>query len=222
MQCARLVWYHVASAADGAAIFSEPRGGGEEWSRMWRNGNERAASGARVHTYNIIKPIQTPVEKCSRILQICVSPSECVWLTRALGARNVDVPLFTFIAVHSPGVINSSRRCGPPWIKSCSNRRIHLFLHQIQRYDTAMREKNLPVEIFSVRVPIAARTMAHSGKLAYWWQCLHRLIMQTSLVVQCAQTGAWTEKKAAVIERGWGACSVLARRHKHLPFYQRR
>lgn len=48
-----LVRYHVASA-DGAAIFSEPRGGGEEWSLACEGMEMReqaAASGAQVHTY---------------------------------------------------------------------------------------------------------------------------------------------------------------------------
>jgi hypothetical protein len=46
---------------------------------------QAAASGARVH----IKPIQTPVEKDSRILQICVSrPSECVCLINSRTRRN--------------------------------------------------------------------------------------------------------------------------------------
>lgn len=124
---------------------------------------------------------------------------------------------------HSPGVINSpegvcrpvdqimQRPADPPISR---DQKIDIFIYTLSSFGG--EAKNLPVEIFSVRVPIEARTMAHSGKLAYWWRCLHRLIMQTSLVVQCRQVPEL--KKAALYKRGWGA-SVLVRRCKHLPFY---
>lgn len=105
-----------------------------------------------------------------RILQICVSRRPRVCLINSRRNKYGRAPFHFYCPAHSPGVINSCRRCVPSWIKSSSNRRgsTYFSLGEIPRYYKVPgeREKISRWKYFPFGCPSRSKNNGSFGKIS--------------------------------------------------------